>query len=386
MSDNSNHTPATATERRPRHWGLEASSWALLAAGATLVVAVINFTIVRPATWQLSQLRRQVAQLESRVEDLAGQRDQVAGTNTLLGQLAEQAQRRDEASRSLDDIAELHVRLNRQAGQVQRAQRALDKFAALQNALLENDNRVAHAAKVLVAIEALEHRLTHCQYETLQSHLALDGVDKMRDRLLEAHCQSVIAQDSLDAIDGLHDRLAASGEANRAAVESLDELVDLRDRLDSEGSGVELARQRVEQLIELKDRTLGQTGNLAAATENLELMIDIHDQFQKIASQFGGMRHWITEIVMFEPTFNHAMRTLQPLMELGNLRHMSAGELRQVVRSMNDRRETQRTAAPDATDSPSKATAISAEPAPQPAASNEATAPVAPIVESARAN
>ncbi len=151
----------------------------------------------------------------------------------------------------------------------------------------------------------------------------------------------MVAEDGLDAIDQLQNRLASTLGASDAAEASLDELVALRDRVDNEGLNIEIAQQRIEKLIELKDRAIDQTGNLVAATENLELMIDIQDQMQKVALTFGQMRHWITEIVAFEPTLNRAMRSLQPLMQLGNLRHMNATQLRQVVREMGQQREAQ---------------------------------------------
>jgi DNA repair exonuclease SbcCD ATPase subunit len=373
-------TPFTQIDRRARILGLEVSSWALLAAGATLAVVVINVTIVRPAVWQLAQLRRQVAQLEANVQDLAGQRAEVEKTNTLLGQLAEQGRRRVEASRSLDEISELHARLNRQTGAVERSLRLIEKLVSLEQSLAGHAERVDDAAGVLSSIETLEDRLTGRRYDTVQSHRALDSLDQLRDRLVESHCLLPDAEKSLDAIDALNQRLTLEAGNNHAAEESLDALVAIRDRLDDEGVGIEFARDRVDKLIELKDRAIGQTGNVTTAIETLELMIDVEDQLAKIGESFGRMRHWITEIVAFEPTFNRAMRSLQPLVELGNLRHMSPTDLRQVIRTMNDRRESRQWTATD-----SDATAPQ-EASPAPVAETAEPDDVPPIVESARAN
>lgn len=109
-------------------------------------------------------------------------------------------------------------------------------------------------------------------------------------------------------------------------------------------------------------------------------MIDIQDQLAKVATSYGRMRHWITEIVAFEPTLNRAMRSLQPLVELGNLRHMSANDLRQVIRTMNERRESQWSAAPTLEEQTADdANAVPAE-------EGEATAASQPLLESAQAN
>ena len=41
------------------------------------------------------------------------------------------------------------------------------------------------------------------------------------------------------------------------------------------------------------------------------------------------------------------MKSLQPLLQLGNLRHMSPSELRQVIRTMNEQREIELTGTPE---------------------------------------
>ena len=211
----------------------------------------------------------------------------------------------------------------------------------------------------------------------MQSHLALDSIDSLRDRLVDLHCQATVADDSLNAIDALHARLGATQAANPAALASLDALVSIRDRLDDQGTGIQAAQDRVEQLIDLKNLAIAQTDDLPTATANLELMVDIQEQFERIAGTFGRMRLWIAEVVAFEPTFNRAMRTLQPLVELGNLRHMNANELRQVVQAMSQRRDAQ-FATPDS--QPATVEAADASDV------QDSTSESGEVVESARAN
>ena len=47
------------------------------------------------------------------------------------------------------------------------------------------------------------------------------------------------------------------------------------------------------------------------------------------------------EIVAFEPVITRAMRSLQPLVQMGNLRHMDPAELRQVIRTMKEQNQLQ---------------------------------------------
>jgi hypothetical protein len=226
----------------------------------------------------------------------------------------------------------------------------------------------------------------------VQSHLAVDGLDRLRQRLLESHCQSIVSEEGLDAIDALQQRIAATAASNDVAIAGLEAMVALRDRVQNEAAGVETAQERAEQLIDLKNRVLDRTGNLAAATENLELMIDIQEQFGRVSQSFGRMRQWLVEIVAFEPTFNRAMRSLQPLLQLGNLRHMNASQLREVVRTMNEGPSRQEWATAPSDDATAPETATHPEVAVDAAAQSDAggatddAMEVPAIVESARAN
>ena len=47
----------------------------------------------------------------------------------------------------------------------------------------------------------------------------------------------------------------------------------------------------------------------------------------------------LNDVIMMEPTVQHAMRSLQPLTELGNLRRMDLNELRQAASIITDRHQ-----------------------------------------------
>ena len=157
------------------------------------------------------------------------------------------------------------------------------------------------------------------------------------------------ARDVANQLLSISDNLVCRGSNAEAAEASLEQLITIREKLDDQGTGLELADQRVDQLIALKDRSIAQTADVAAAIESLELMADVRDQLQRVAQTFSSVRQWVVEIVAFEPAINRAMRTLQPLTQLGNLRHMNPAELRQVLRDMNQRGETQWSERPAAT-------------------------------------
>jgi hypothetical protein len=52
------------------------------------------------------------------------------------------------------------------------------------------------------------------------------------------------------------------------------------------------------------------------------------------------MRRSLTEIVLMENTVSRAVSMLQPLLELGNLRHLNEDQLRQIARSISETQST----------------------------------------------
>ena len=374
------------TENRWRWLGLDGPRWALVALGAVLALTATRMVVVQPTVRQLAQLQDEIAALESGMRDLVDQRGTVTAANTLLAQLAEQGRRNDEASQSLNRIAMLHERLNQQTERAERALAVMEKLATLQDALVENATRVDAANDTMVSIEALHERLNAAHQtcpearknldalielertalaqtphveaarQTLESLVDIknwllwsgEGLARSQDvtrswlamgrGLAQAAGQAADARQAADALMSLSDDLVCRGGNAAPAQEALDNLVAIRERLDDQGTGVQLARDRVEQLIDLKDRTLAQTGNLPSAIENLELLADVQEQLSHIAQSFGRMRQLVTELLTFEPAFNRAMRALQPLAELSNLRRLSTTDLRQIVRSMSEPR------------------------------------------------
>jgi hypothetical protein len=337
---------------------------------------------------QMGQLQDSLLENAERGQSAA---DALESLESLQTRLADQRYATENSHQALDQLDRLRNRLIAAQAQAWTAGASLDDIDALQNRLIGQRESVPVAAETLGALvdltrTAIEQTsdLSTARFALeglvgLRQSLASDNTDLQRARevvrawsetqaqLTAAASHAADARRTSDELLGMADDLVCRGDTARAA-SALDGLANLRERLDDQGTGIDLAHQRVDQLIDLKDRAVSQTRDLADATANLELMTDVQDQLGKIALSFGRMRHWIVEILAFEPAFNRAMRTLQPLSDLGNLRHMSATDLRQVIRSLNDRREIPWTGPQDAL------------------STIESTAPTPAVDESARAN
>ena len=59
-------------------------------------------------------------------------------------------------------------------------------------------------------------------------------------------------------------------------------------------------------------------------------------EFQKQIRSLDSMRRTLMDFILMENTFVRAVRVLQPLLELGNLRHLNEDQLRQIARAMSE--------------------------------------------------
>ncbi len=157
--------------------------------------------------------------------------------------------------------------------------------------------------------------------------------------LIAAQGRTESAQQASNDLIDLAQDLVSRGSDRLAARGALEGLIAIRQRLDEQAPELAVAQDRADNLILLKDKVLAQTANLAEAIETLELTTDLHEQLEKAVRSFDAMRHAVIEIMAFQPTVERALIALQPLTALGNLRHLSGGDLREVARAMRDQRK-----------------------------------------------
>jgi hypothetical protein len=118
-------------------------------------------------------------------------------------------------------------------------------------------------------------------------------------------------------------------------------LLGLRDRLAEKSSQIEAADRNATQLLQMQTKLAGEKSNLPDALKSVEMMIDIQHEFQDQVHALDGIRRGLMEFVLMENTVARAVHTLQPLLELGNLRHLDQEQMRQIARAISAQQATQ---------------------------------------------
>ncbi len=183
------------------------------------------------------------------------------------------------------------------------------------------------AADVVATSELLCQRLAETADTTFAALQAGDDLLSLRDDLIMRREQAVDAQLALD------------------------DLFEIADALKEQGHGVAEAHTRVEELLTLKDTVVHSTSDLAQTIESLQVANELSAQFNQAIVTFERIRHWMVEVVATEPLLERARQTLQPLTELGNLRHLPREQLLSIARRMIENNAAQMAAVPQKMDS-----------------------------------
>ena len=145
------------------------------------------------------------------------------------------------------------------------------------------------------------------------------------------------------AVEGLlavKDQLVARGGHIADALQNAERLLGLRDRLAENSVKTDAAERSAARMMDVQKKLAGEIPNLAESIKSVETLIDFQHEFQKQIRSLDGMRRSLMDFVLMENTVTRAVRMLQPLLELGNLRHLNEDQLRQIARSISDSQST----------------------------------------------
>ena len=286
-------------------------AWCAFVLGGVTTFLLVYLGIARPAAHELDMMRRQMGALEQTVWEVAGMRDDVAEVNSLLSELNDQRAQISKARLAVKDVATLRRQLQSEAAHVQDALATVAELGAIKDSLLSFAGEAAEAAEVASVSEGMCKRLAKSATSTYEALQASDDLLAMKDDLL--------------TMPG----------ATELALDALDQLLDMRDELHAAGDEIDTADAALQSLVALKSMVLAQQPEMATTLETLELISDLSAEFDQAALSFDRIRHWMVEVVATESILERARRTLAPLTEIANVRHLQPETVRQFVSQLN---------------------------------------------------
>ncbi len=289
----------------------EVPGWCSFILGGVFTFLLVYIGIARPAAHEVSLLKRQMSTLEQSVWEVAGQEENTKNTNRLLTLLVEQNEIAQEAAATLAKMQELNRDLAAESGKAKEAVATVEGLVALKKTVIENAGG-AEAARDAVA----------------------DAV-RLQNQLVAAAPKTAEAIESGAQLLAIGSELRATKDEVASAKKTLAEIRNLHQSIGERADDVAAAQLNLNSLITMKDTIISESANLAAAIETLELTNDLKDQFQLASVTIEQMRRWMVEVVTMESILERAQSALEPLTELGQLRHLSVDQLRAVARAMS---------------------------------------------------
>lgn len=364
-------------------------SWLMLVAGISVGFVGLHFLMARPMSREIERIHQNMAQVEQRMQDLVGARDEVWEANSLLSSLKaqqgqiveargalqsirelrsdliEEAVRNPQATASLESAARLQSQIIDQKPIVDAAEVSFERMASLQDQLkaeIESNKAASGALSEMIAIKN-EIRLQADDLEQTKKTLgelvqlaeqlrqqtdglapanrSLEGLATLKAGLTKAGENLEAAQAVSDQLVSLEQRLVDGGQMAVTATERAEQLIALNKKLDGT---IDLAKsqQNLDGLLDIQQHLLVDSKSVADAIQSLEVLTGFQEEFVSQIQVLGEMHRNLVEISMMENTLSKVSRMMQPLAELGNLRRLGDDELRQAARLILDGRTATR--------------------------------------------
>jgi hypothetical protein len=370
---------------------MKRSTGFLIIAGLLTGGLGLHVTVTRPLTDQIGSLTLVVSRLQRQVRDVADYRDDVAGTNDLLGELKNQSLRTGETRAALENIRRLDREIRGVSASARDAMAGMSQITRLQSEVIAQSRRISAMEATLELLADYHDRVAALAEQARLASIDLDiAEDSLRDlgsfqqrvsleashldvaqnrftRLIEVKqmlesidpADIAIAESRFIDMECLTQQIAANEAPTEQARQIADQFIALQDDLISRGNRVDVARTHADQLLGLEEalandagrdialanstlngllrigeRLASQDQRIAAAIESFELMQSFQDEFLVRMQQLENVRRGLTDLIMMEGTVARILRVLQPLMQLTDLERMDSEQLQSIARSM----------------------------------------------------
>jgi hypothetical protein len=322
--------------------------------------------------------------MQSELQLLVGERDQVRSTNDLLTGLKAQETAFEEARHSLAILRQFREEMSTESQKATEALASMEKLDALQRTVLHYRDLTEPAGKVLsslidlqkqlvdqnataddaidavnrlaalkrnviaeasdsVAADAALGQMANLKTQILTQTADMPTADARAQQLINLKSQIVektgdvdLASTALEGILAVKDQLVVRGGQISDALQIAERLLGLRDRLAANSVKNDAAERSAAQMIAVQKKLEVARPNMAESIKSIETMIDFQHEFEKQVRSMDGMRRNLMDFILMENTVAQAVRMLQPLIELGNLRHLNEDQLRQIARSLSE--------------------------------------------------
>jgi len=371
-----------------RHSNDHSFPWGILVIGLVAGLIGMKVFVSDPVLKELQSMKREMASIQIEMQDLVGTKHEVWETNNLLSALQTQSRYLKNADDSLQVLRKLRIGLEAEGIKSAKAIASVESLQQLQNNILDQADFTESAAESLAQMVSTQDQLVTEHATTVRAQAALnefcdfktriqdeaEGLDKadealagfglLKESVLNQSKDLAKAQQGFTQFVDLKNFIQQESDDVAEATQSTGKLLALKESIVLRGGNTESARKTSERLLGLRDQLIDQeqktktaqvsldhlvslqkqltenSDQIVDAIQSFEILTNLYDQLQMQVKSVSGLRRDLMEIVLMESTISRAMKILEPLVQLSDLRRLSQSEIRDAARTVMESRSS----------------------------------------------
>lgn len=295
---------------------------------------------------RLDTAEQVLARYEALQERLAAQEAKAARSESVVSRLDEMhgaivASRDslDEIAATLGRVGEMHETMLAGRGTIEAASATLGRIERLHAAILDTRSVLGITETTLGRIDRLHDVILDSRPAIDATVETVERIESLHDGILASRPTLDAVASTLDRVDGLNARVVDSADRVDTVGRSLDRIdavaCDLHAALlwfdeaaataaDLNGLCESLAEQRpavtkagedLDQVVGMQQRLTAIGGSLDDAQAVITALDDLRGEMVQAVNTVGGMRRFMVDLMLLEPTFTRAVRALDPVVE-----------------------------------------------------------------------
>lgn len=281
-----------------------------------------------------------------------------AVANTVPTQTAQLKQ----AEAAIQNLGQLASHVVEHGQPVNQANAALTQLAQMRDQAIATGQQSDSALKAISSLATVTQAATVAGQQTESAVASLQGISELQLAVIRQHDLTIAANHELAAMSTIQQQLIEQADSTPQAQSAVASLVTLKTQIAEGMTGLETAQANTNHLIEINgklaaqssvstaqtnldgllkiEQTLtSQTRQIADSVESLQLLSGLQGEFNDQIAKLETIQRGFTELLIMESSVARAVKMVQPLAELGNLRRNSEPEIRAAAREIINRRE-----------------------------------------------
>jgi DNA repair exonuclease SbcCD ATPase subunit len=280
------------------------------------------FSTVRPLQHSIQDMQSHVSTMESSMLKLVGAREDVFHTNDLLGMLRQQDRLLAGATTSLNQLKTVR-----------------DEISSLNQQMVEDQTQLVEAQKTLASFKQLKSEILAQNEHLSEMQVAWNELKTLQNELHASRGEMASLNHAWANIEVFHEKITDHSEQLHHAINVAEGMMNLSNTLaTTDAIEMQASSKTLDQMVDVQTRLMQQAHIVPKTLKSMEVLSDLEHDITASMTRVYEMRRTLTDITLLETGISQAMKVLEPLSQLADLRRLSPEDLQEVSRNIIARR------------------------------------------------